>query len=255
MDVYFTTAITRKPGKNFAEGLTTSNLGMPDYDVVLKQHTHYIDTLKSIGLEVIVLDEERDYPDAHFVEDTAVVTPDLAVIARPGASTRQGEEDFIAPVLARYRKTVRIVEPGNLDGGDVLMVGNHFFIGISERTNKDGAAQLGKFLEEYGNTWDTIPVGAGLHLKSSINYIGNNTLLVTEEFAEEELLIKYDKIIVNAAESYAANTLWVNDHLITPTGFPATRSKLDAAGMKVIELDMSEVRKMDGGLTCLSVRF
>jgi dimethylargininase len=255
MDSYFTTAITRKPGKNFAEGLTTSNLGMPDYEVVLKQHTDYIDALKSIGLEVIVLDEERDYPDAHFVEDTAVVIPDLAIIARPGASARQGEEDFIAPVLARYRKTVRIVEPGNLDGGDVLMVGNHFFIGISERTNKDGAAQLGNFLEEYGNTWNAVPVGAGLHLKSSINYIGNNTLLVTEEFAKAAAFQNYDKIIVHSDEEYAANTLWINDYLITPAGFPNTRRQLEEAGMKVIELDMSEVRKMDGGLTCLSLRF
>ena len=255
MDTYLKTAITRTPSENFAQGLTTSELGPPDYELILKQHAAYIDTLKSIGLEVIVLDEERDYPDAHFVEDTAVVTSEVAVIARPGASARQGEEDSIAPVLARYRKTVRIVEPGNLDGGDVLMAGTHFFIGISERTNTDGAAQLGSFLEEYGNTWNAVAVGAGLHLKSSINYIGNNTLLVTEAFANEEVLKKYDKIIVDADEAYAANTLWINDHLITPTGFPATRRKLDAAGMKVIELDMSEVRKMDGGLTCLSLRF
>ena len=255
MDTYLKKAITRTPGENFAQGLTTSDLGPPDYELILKQHAAYIDTLESIGLEVIVLDEERDYPDANFVEDTAVVTPDLAVIARPGAGARQGEEDSIAPVLARYRKTVRIVEPGNLDGGDVLMVGNHFFIGISERTNKDGAAQLGKFLEKYGNTWDAVPVGAGLHLKSSINYIGNNTLLVTEEFAKKAAFQKYEKIIVNSDEEYAANTLWINDYLITPAGFPNTRRQLDVAGMKVIELDMSEVRKMDGGLTCLSLRF
>ena len=255
MDTYFKTAITRKPGKNFADGLTTSSLGAPDYELILIQHAAYIDTLESIGLEVIVLDEERDYPDAHFVEDTAVVTPDVAVIARPGAGARLGEEDSIAPILTQYRNTVRIAAPGALDGGDVLMVGNHFFIGISERTNKDGAAQLGNYLEEYGNTWEAVPVGAGLHLKSSINYIGNNTLLVTKEFAEEELLKNYDKIIVDAAEAYAANTLWVNDHLITPAGFPATRSKLEATGMEIIELDMSEVRKMDGGLTCLSLRF
>jgi dimethylargininase len=255
MDTYLKTAITRTPGENFAQGLTTSDLGPPDYELILKQHATYIDTLESIGLEVIVLDEERDYPDAHFVEDTAVVTPDLAVIARPGASARQGEEDSVAPVLARYRKTERIVEPGNLDGGDVLMVGNHFFIGISERTNKDGAAQLGNFLEEYGNTWRAVPVGAGLHLKSSINYIGNNMLFITEEFAKKAAFQKYEKIIVNSDEEYAANTLWINDCLITPAGFPNSRRQLDAAGMQVIELNMSEVRKMDGGLTCLSLRF
>ena len=255
MDRYFTTAITRKPGKNFAEGLTTSNLGAPDYELILKQHAAYIDTLQSIGLEVIGLDEERDYPDAHFVEDTAVVTPEVAVIARPGAKTRRGEENSIEPVLARYRHTVRIAAPGTLDGGDVLMVGNHFFIGISERTNKDGAAQLGRYLEEYGYTWVAVALGAGLHLKSNISYIGSNALLVSQDFAKEEVLKEYHKIIVAAGEAYAANTLWINDHLITPAGFPETRSKLDTTGMKVIELDMSEVRKMDGGLTCLSLRF
>ena len=255
MDTYYTTAIARKLGKNFAKGLTTSNLGSPDYELILKQHAAYIDTLKSIGLEVIILDEQENFPDAHFVEDTAVVTPDVAVIARPGAKARQGEEDSIAPVLDRFRKTVRIAAPATLDGGDVLMVGNHFFIGISERTNKDGALQLGRYLEEYGNTWDAVRVGAGLHLKSSINFIGNNTLLVTEEFANKEVLKAYDKIIVDAGEAYAANTLWINDHLIVPIRFPATREKLDATGMKIIELDMSEFRKMDGGLTCLSLRF
>lgn len=255
MDTYFTTAITRKPGKNFAQGLTASDPGAPDYEIILQQHNAYIDTLKSFGLEVIVLDEERDYPDAHFVEDTAVVTPDVAVIARPGAKARQGEEDSIAPVLERYRKTVRIAAPGTLDGGDVLMVGNHFFIGLSERTNKEGAAQLGKYLEEYGSTWDAISVGAGLHLKSSINYLGNNTLMITDEFANEEVLKAYAKIIIDQDETYAANTLWMNGHLITPTGFPKTRRKLEAMGMKIIGLDMSEVRKMDGGLTCLSLRF
>lgn len=255
MEAYFQTAIARKPGKNFASGLTGSKLGSPAYDIMSKQHRAYIQTLKFIGLEVIVLDELLDYPDAHFVEDTAVVTPAVAVIARPGATPRQGEEDTIEPLLDRYRKTARIAAPGNLDGGDVLMVGSHFFIGLSERTNEDGAGQLGKILEEYGHSYETMPVGAGLHLKSSINYLGNNTLIVTEEFAHKAPLKRYNKIIVDMHEAYAANTLWINDHLLTPTGFPRTRKKLDALGMDVIELDMSEVRKMDGGLTCLSIRF
>ncbi len=133
--------------------------------------------------------------------------------------------------------------------------GKHFFIGLSERTNRDGAEQLGKVLEDYGNTWETIPVGATLHLKSSINYLGNNTLVVTEEFANKEALKGYDKIVVDADEAYAANTLWVNDHLLAPKGFPNTRKKLDALGLEIIELEMSEARKMDGGLTCLSLRF
>jgi len=255
MQTYFKTALVRKPGENFAHGLTTSDLGSPDFHLISKQHDAYLEALRSIGLEVIVLDAQPDYPDAHFVEDTAVVTPDAAVIARSGAPARQGEEDTIAPVLARYRNTARIKPPGTLDGGDVLMVGSHFFIGISERTNKDGAGQLGKALQNYGNSWETLPVGAGLHLKSDINYLGSNTLIVTEEFANKEALKGYDKIVVDADEAYAANTLWVNDHLLTPKGFPNTRKKLDTLGLEIIELEMSEVRKMDGGLTCLSIRF
>ena len=255
METYFNTTITRKPGRNVACGLTSSKLEAPDYQLVARQYSAYVETLEAIGLEVIVLDEQQDYPDAYFVEDTAVVTPDVAVIARPGANTRRGEEVTIAPVLARYRKTTQIVPPGTLDGGDVLMVGNHFFIGLSGRTNKEGAKQLGSTLEEYGHTWEAIPAGSSLHLKSSVNYLGNKTLIVTEELADKEAFDAYGKIIVDADEAYAANTLWINDHILTPKGFPNTRKKLGALGHEIIELEMSEVRKMDGGLTCLSIRF
>ncbi len=251
----FKHAIARKPGKNFAQGLTTGSLGAPHYELIMTQHEAYIQTLRSLGLEVIVLEPGSDHPDAYFVEDTAVVTPDVAVITNPGAMSRKGEEDTIEPVLARYRKTVRIQPPGTVDGGDVLMKGTHFFIGISERTNKEGAGQLGSVLEEYGNTWTTIQVGEGLHLKSSINYVGRNTMLVTGEFADIDEIRSYDKIIAEKGEEYASNTLLVNDTLIMPKGFPGVRKKLDTLGLEIIELDVSEVHKMDGGLTCMSLRF
>ncbi len=255
MQTYFKTAIIRKPAKTFARGLSTSNLGSPDYDLILKQHGAYVEALRFIGLDVIELEEEPVYPDAHFVEDTAVVTPDVAVITNPGALPRRGEEDSIAPVLAKYRRTAQIEAPATVDGGDVLMVGKHFFIGISERTNKAGAGQLGNILENCGNTWEPIAVGAGLHLKSSINFVGNKTLIAVEDFANLAEFKNYDKIIVDPTEKYAANTLWINDHLLIPKGFPDTRRKLSSLGLEIIELDMSEVRKMDGGLTCLSLRF
>jgi dimethylargininase len=251
----FTYAITRRPGKNFARGLTTAKLGPPNYQLILQQHISYVETLKSIGLKVIELGVQQDYPDAHFVEDTAVVTPDVAIIANPGAVSRQGEEEVIAEILMQYRAIERIEAPGTLDGGDVLMIGNHFFIGISERTNSEGAEQFGKILEKYENTWKTLQVGAGLHLKSGVNYAGNNTLIVSEAFAGHRALGEYDKIIVNQAEEYAANVLWINDHLLIPKGFPETKTKLTALGLNIIELEVSEMRKMDGGLTCLSIRF
>jgi len=255
----FTHAITRQPGENFALGITTSGLGKPDYMRMLSQHNAYVETLKSLGLEVTVLPALPGYPDAYFVEDAAVVTRDIAVITRPGVKARQGEEIAIEPELARYREIARIEAPGTLEGGDVLMVGRHFFIGVSERTNQEGARQLGKILEKYGNASTAVPVGDGLHLKSSVNYIGNSggrhTLLITEEFCTLSLFNGYEKIIVGSTEAHACNTLLVNERLITPRGFPKTLKELKKLGMGIIELDMSEAQKMDGGLTCMSLRF
>jgi len=255
MAMKLTVAITRRPGKNFDKGLTTARFGKPNYELVLKQHASYVNALKVIGLKVIELGPQPAYPDAHFVEDTAVVTPAVAVITNPGAASRQGEEKSIAEVLAQYRELENIEAPGTLDGGDVLMIGNHFFIGISERTNPEGAEQLGRIVEKYGNTFTTVQVGAGLHLKSSVNYLGQNRILVTREFGNHEALSGYEKIIVDREEEYAANTLWINDHLLMPGGFPNTRKKLAFLNQKIIELEVSEMQKMDGGLTCLSIRF
>lgn len=255
MSLKLTYAITRKPGKNFAQGLTTANPRPSNYQLVLQQHLSYVETLKSIGLKIIELDALLDYPDAHFVEDTAVVTPDAAIVANPGAKSRQGEEESIAEILAPYRTIEHIQAPGTLDGGDVLMIGDHFFIGISERTNSEGAIQLSNILKKYAKTSTAIRVGAGLHFKSSVNYVGKNTLIVTRDYANHEALKAYDKIIVNPKEEYAANVLWINDRLLAPAGFPDSKAKLKALDLEVIELDVSEMQKMDGGLTCLSIRF
>ena len=252
----FTHAIARKPGKNFAQGLTTTVSAKPPlYELLRKQHETYLGAIRSCGLEVTLLDPLPDYPDAYFVEDTAVVTPDVAIITNPGAEARKGEEDFMAPILAEFRNIERIVSPGTVDGGDVLQVDNHFFIGLSERTNKVGAAQLGRILESVGHTWATVEMGAGLHFKSSVNYVGKNTLLVTADFAEHAALSGYNKIVLGKTEAYAANTLLVNEHLLMPAGFPGTRKQLEVLGFDIIELETSEVRKMDGGLTCMSIRF
>ena len=251
----FTKALVRTPGENFGRGLTTSKLGPPSYELVLKQHEAYIETLRALGLEVIILPAEPRYPDAYFVEDTAVVTPHLAVITNLGAPSRRGEETTIEPALAAYRRTFRIHPPATVDGGDVLMVENHFFIGISERTNRDGALALGRLLEKHGHTWTAVRVGSGLHLKSSVNYLGHGTLLVAPNFAEREEFKAYSKVILDKKESYAANTLEINGTLLTPAGFPKVRPKLETLGLPIIGLDVSEVRKMDGGLTCLSLRF
>ena len=251
----FTHAITRLPGPNFDQGLTTANLGSPSYPLLLHQHQVYLDTLHRLGLEVILLNDEPEYPDAYFVEDTAVVTPKVAIITRPGAPSRRGEEETIAPVLGRYRPLRRIEAPATVDGGDILMVENHFFIGSSLRTNTEGAAQLAHIFSDYGHTAEVVPVAAGLHLKSSVNYLGQDTLLVTPELATYPGFKHFKRIVLHRAEKYAANTLRIRDTLLIPDGFPRTHEQLSRLGLPLLELEVSEVRKMDGGLTCLSLRF
>ena len=250
----FTRAIVRTPGTNFADGITTADLGRPIYELMLEQHRAYIDCLETIGLEVVTLPATAAYPDAHFVEDTAVITPEVAVITHPGAPARRGEEQTIEPVLARYRSIARISPPATVDGGDVLTVGRQAFIGLSERTNSEGAQQLGDILAAHGWTWTAVPVAAGLHLKSSVNAVSDTTLLLTAEFSYRNEFKAYDRIVLPEGDEYAANTLWINDTLIIPSGFAATRNLLEGIQANIVQLDVSEIRKMDGGLTCLSIR-
>jgi dimethylargininase len=251
----FTHAITRKPGPDFAAGISTSNLGQPDYERMLTQHMTYVNTLRVLGLAVVELEALPGYPDAYFVEDVAVVVPEAAVITRPGAAARLGEEASMAPVLAQYRPLARIEAPGTLDGGDVLLVDRHCFVGVSERTNEAGADQLAQILAGYGYGCTAVPVAAGLHFKSSVNWVGDKTLLVTVDFADRPELAGYEKIVVPEGEEAAANVLWVNGRLLIPQGYPQTKQKLLDWGADIIELDTSEAAKMDGGLTCMSLRF
>ncbi len=255
MSHVFTRALCRRPGSDLAGGLTTSDLGEPDFTLACDQFERYVTTLKECGLDVTVLEALDGYPDAHFIEDTAVITPNVAVITRPGAAGRQGEQHSIAEALAAHRPLVHIETPGALDGGDVLMIGTHFLIGVSDRTNEEGARQLGAALESHGNTWQTVPVAAGLHFKSSVNLVGPNTLLVTEGFAGRGELAGLEQITIPSGEEYAANTLLINERLIMPAGYPETRRMLEVLDLPITELDTSEFRKMDGGLTCLSLRF
>ncbi len=254
-DHTFTHAITRRPGENLGQGLTTSNLGAPDPALADTQFERYVRALEDCGLAVTILEPLPDHPDAHFVEDTAVVTRGVAVIARPGAASRLDEARHMAPILDRHRDLARIEAPGTLDGGDVLMIDDHVLIGISDRTNEAGARQLGAILTARGHTWQAVPVVSGLHLKSSVNYLGNDTLLLTEGFAASAALAAYDRIVVDEGEAYSCNTLLLNDRLLMPAGFPGTRRRLASLGREIVELDTSEFRKMDGGLTCLSLRF
>jgi dimethylargininase len=252
--MHFTRAIARSPAKNFSEGLSAANLGVADFATMWAQHEAYVAALRDAGLAVQVLDAAPRYPDAHFVEDTAVVTPEIAVIARPGAPSRRGEEALMEPVLAAHRSLARIESPGTLEGGDVLQVGKRFFVGVTARTNEAGARQLESLLSEHGYRCTLIPVTHTLHLKSDVNAVSEETLLVTPALAEREELAGYEKIVVEPDETYAANVVRIGDRLLMPRGFPRLREQLSARVAHVVELEMSESRKMDGGLTCLSLR-
>jgi dimethylargininase len=251
----FAQAVCRRPGPDLADGLTTAGLGAPDHARALAQFDAYVTALRSLGLAVTVLDALPGFPDAHFVEDTAVMIPDAAVIARPGHPDRDGEQEPMAAVLEVRRPLERITAPGTLDGGDVLQVGSHFLIRISDRTNEEGARQLGALVESRGCAWAAVPVDEGLHFKSSVNALDDRTLLVTAEFLERPELADFDKILVPAGEEYAANALLINGTILLPAGYPRTRGLLAERGLPIHELDTSEFRKMDGGLTCLSLRW
>lgn len=250
----FSHAITRVPGPDYPQGLTTSTLSTPDMALTLAQHAAYVDCLESLGVEVTVLPPAPGFPDACFVEDTAVVVREVAVITRPGAPSRAGETASMEAPLAALRPLARIEAPGTLDGGDILQVGKRFFIGVSDRTNAEGARQLAAILAAHGYESSVIEVAAGLHLKSSLNFVGNNTMLVTADFAGHPAIAGFDQIVCPAGEEYAANTLLMNGTLIMPTGYARTRTLLEPLGLPIVELDTSEYRKMDGGLTCLSLR-
>jgi dimethylargininase len=246
-------AIVRRPGRNFANGITTTNLGKPVYEKALEQHAAYCDALERCGVELITLEADERYPDGCFVEDTAIVNGKVAVITHPGAASRRGEEVEIARVISGYRKTETIAFPGTLEGGDILKVGNHYFIGLSGRTNKEGADQMAAILSKYGFTSSEIKVEAGLHLKSDIAYLGKGNFISTPAFSK--MIYPANTIILDQDESYSANCLLVNDILLIPKGFPKSKTKIADLGYNIIELEMSEFRKMDGGLTCLSLLF
>jgi dimethylargininase len=250
----FTRAIVRPPAPNFAEGLSSADLGAPNYERALEQHDSYCVALEQSGLTLTRLEPDANYPDSTFVEDTAILTERCAVLARPGASSRAGEVASMRDVLTTlFPSLLAIQAPGTLEGGDVCEAGDHFFIGVSERTNETGARQLAEILGSFKYTSSFVE--GVLHLKSGLAYLGEGRLAVIEALGSQAEFRDYDLVYVNADEEYAANCVRVNDRVLVAAGYPKFEGRLRDLGYETIALDMSEFRKMDGGLSCLSLRF
>lgn len=255
----FKNCIVRRPSKSMVEGITSApELGKPNFEVALKQHDDYINALKACGVDVTVLEGMEEFPDSCFVEDVAICTKKCAVITNPGAASRNKEILGIAPAIKKFYpedKIYNINFPGTLDGGDVMMVGDHFYIGLSERTNEEGAKQLIEILNQHDMTGEAVSLSEVLHLKTALAYLEKGNLLVGGEFITSGVFEKFNKIIVPEEEAYACNCIWINENVIVPKGYPKTQKAIEEVGYNTIIVDTSEYRKLDGGLSCLSLRF
>jgi len=252
-------AIVRPPNTNFAQGLTTTSLGEPNLKTALDQHAVYCAALARCGLTLTRLEPESQYPDSTFVEDTAIVTERSAILTRPGAISRREEVSSIEQVLNQFYPVLNAIHsPGTLDGGDICAVGDHFFIGISARTNEDGAQQLTRFLEQDGFSSSFVDIRGMeslLHLKSGIAYLGEDRLVLVATLEKHDAFQDYEIIKVDPDENYAANCVRVNDYVLMAAGYPKLEAAISSLGYQVLKLEVSEFQKMDGGLSCLSLRF
>ncbi|MCZ0718104.1 dimethylarginine dimethylaminohydrolase family protein [Aerococcus kribbianus] len=258
--VEFTNGIVRKPSKSMVEGITTGMFSSenPKYEDGLKQHGQYVKILEKLGLEVLVLEPLEEFPDSCFVEDPAVVTDKFAIITNSPKESRNGEKVEIEPTLKNYfdNKDIYYIEyPGTMEGGDVLQVDNHFYVGLSERTNDEGAKQFNEFVSKYGFTSSTVPVTEGLHLKDFVIYLDDNNMLLSSEMNKASEFKDFNRYVVEKDELYAINSLFINGTVMVPEGYPKTLNYIKSLGYPVEVVNTDEFKKIDGSLTCLSLRF
>jgi dimethylargininase len=251
----FATAIVRNVPNTIYAGKTTADLGQPDTEKAREQHRSYVAALEDCGLEVIFLDSDERYPDSVFVEDTAVVTERCAIVTNPGAPERRGEvREVEKALLDLYGDVERITDPGTVDGGDVLQVRDHFYVGLSTRTNREGAEQLLAILHSYGFGVSFVGLRQFLHLKTGMTYLGGDDILVAGELVERNEFREFDRIVVPAEEEYGANCIGLNGRVVVAKGYETVGRSIAERGYEVTGLEMSEFRKLDGGLSCLSLR-
>ncbi len=249
-------AITREVSPTFAACQLTHVQRVPiDVARAGAQHDVYRAALASLGCRVVTLPAEPDFPDAVFVEDVAVVVDEVAVMTRPGATSRRAEGARVAEALAPFRPLLRIEAPGLLDGGDVLRIDRDVFVGRSQRSNDAGIAQLRTLLAAFGYAVHAVRTRHCLHLKSAVTLAAKNTVLLQAEWAERAAFARYDVIETDPAEPHAANVLRIGETLLMPDCFPRTRQRLEDAGIRVVVVDVSELQKAEGAVTCCSIVF
>lgn len=253
----YTHMIVRTPSKSMIKGLRRDFTGEPDYELALKQHQAYIDALESLGMVVDVLPPLEEYPDACFVEDVAVVTEKMAIVTNPGAESRNGEKEHIVEALKKYypEDKIHYITEGFVEGGDIVRVDDHFYLGDTERSNEAGRKQFIEIVKQYGFTGSVEPTTSGLHIGCDMMYIKNNNLVITGDLLNNPVFDKYNKVIASEEEAYAANVAWINGTVLMAQGYPKLEKQIKDLGYDVIAIDNSEFKKIDGSITCLSLRF
>lgn len=253
----FSRAITRRPAPSITNGLRAEDIGIPDLDQMLSDHADYVRTLKQTGADVIELPPLDAYPDAVFVEDTALCLPQGAVLMRPGAPSRMGEVAEMEPALREVYDDVRQIEgPGHIEGGDILVTGREVLVGRSDRTDAAGVAELSEIVAEWGHTLREVFTPPGvLHFKTDCSLLDAETILSTKRLDASGCFEGYRVVHVAEGEEAAANSIRFNQYVICPAGFPRTLETLSDAGYEVVEINNSECAKLDGGMSCLSLRF
>ena len=247
-------AVTRDVSPRFNEcEITHIDRAPIDVTVAQSQHHAYVRAIKGLGYAVLELPAERDLPDSVFVEDTAVVLPEVALITKPGADSRKPETESIAEALRPYRDLVFIESPASLDGGDVLVLGKEIFVGLSTRSNTDAIDQMNQLLGSYGYKTRGVALHDCLHLKSAVTRVDNKTLLINRKWVDVESFEGFELIDVAESEPFAANCLPLGEAVIFPVAFPKTAAKLTAYGCKIEPVMIDELAKAEGAVTCCSL--
>jgi dimethylargininase len=249
-----TLAITRDVSPRFNEcELTHIDRSPIDLKIAQAHHHAYIQALKELRCAVLELPAEPDLPDSVFVEDTAFILPDMAVITRPGADSRKPETESIIRALKPYRELVFITEPATVDGGDVLVLEKDIFVGMSTRSNQEAANQINELVGKYGYRAHSVEMSDCLHLKTAVTRVDAGTLLINRRWVDVEQFEGFDLIDVDSTEPFAANCLPMNGEIIFPTAFPKTRGRLESKGYKVKTVQMDELAKAEGAVSCCSL--